>query len=435
MNFTTGAIFVPSELSDRIIDFLWNTPVALRACSLTCRMWLPSSHFHMFRYKSVELRRRVDWELFETILRGSAEASTGLTNYIYSINILAFGNEEVDIESSWLALVEPGTMLHPLLAGLSAVRQLTIDGCDHGGANLAARYARLIHFLSNLTFIRSVTTLELRYTFYETHDDLMRILSACSPILASLHLRDCYVRHGPPPPVLPLPMSHISSGSMHRIRLDGDLRINVHCESSRFSTHWATPLWLLQGLIYDLCPRRLTWEGCVAVFNGLSLLRDLLQRTASSLEHVDLTLTLEEKRIREELVDLSPCHELVSARIRSSPCTDIHARGWIHAVLKQICSTRMRELRIAIALSSHDLVPRGMHWEGIDRNLCRLGELNPQMVVHFDCTIYLESLVGPPPESSAADLIADLEGHLPLSRKAGLRLAVNVNVDIDAPLW
>ncbi|KAH9949735.1 hypothetical protein B0H21DRAFT_88303 [Amylocystis lapponica] len=423
MNFTTGAIFVPSELSDRIIDFLWDTPVALRACSLTCRMWLPSSHFHMFRYKSVELRRRVDWELFETILRGSAEASTGLTNYIHSIDILAFDTEEVDVESSWLALVEPGTMLHPLLAGLSAVRQLAINGYDYGGANLAARYPRHIHFLSNSTFIRSVTTLELRYTFFETHDDLMRILSACSPILASLHLKDCYVRHGPLPLVLPLPTLHFLTGSMYRIRLDGDLSIDVHSfKYSRSWSYWAAPLWLLQGSIYELCPRRLTWDGCVMV-NEQPLLRDLLQKTASSLEHVDLTLNPGQKQICDELVDLSPCHELVSARITIDPCTDIHAWGWIHAVLKQICSTRMRELRIAsLVLGISELVPRDM--ECIDRDLRRLGELNPQMMVHFDCTIWLEYTVEPRP--STADLVADLEGHLPLSRKAGLRMVVHV---------
>ncbi|KAH9949719.1 hypothetical protein B0H21DRAFT_87391 [Amylocystis lapponica] len=425
MNFTTGAIFVPSELSDRIIDFLWDTPVALRACSLTCRTWLPSSRFHMFHSKSVELRRRVDWELFETILRGSAEASTGLTNYIYRIDILAFDTEESDVERSWLALVEPGTMLHPLLAGLSAVRQLAVNGYDYAGANLAARYPRHIHFLSNSTFIRSITTLELRYTFFETHDDLMRILSACSPTLASLHLKDCYVRHGPLPLVLPLPMSHISSGSMRRIRLDGDLSIDVHSfEYSRSWSYWAAPLWLLQGSIYELCPRRLTWDGCFMV-NEQPLLRDLLQKIASSLEHVDLTLNPGQKQICDELVDLSPCHELVSTRITIDPCTDtVLARGWIRAVLKQICSTRMRELRIAIALDISDLVSRDMHWEGIDRDLRRLGELNPQMVVHFDCTIWLEYTVEPRP--STADLVADLEGHLPLSRKAGLRMVVHV---------
>ncbi|OBZ79320.1 hypothetical protein A0H81_00964 [Grifola frondosa] len=38
---------VPPELSDYIIDFLHNDSCTLRACSLTCRAWLPASRYHL----------------------------------------------------------------------------------------------------------------------------------------------------------------------------------------------------------------------------------------------------------------------------------------------------------------------------------------------------------------------------------------------------
>ncbi|KAJ6585693.1 hypothetical protein B0H19DRAFT_854687, partial [Mycena capillaripes] len=39
---------MPPELTDRIIDFLWDSQLDLRACSMVCRQWLPSSRHHLF---------------------------------------------------------------------------------------------------------------------------------------------------------------------------------------------------------------------------------------------------------------------------------------------------------------------------------------------------------------------------------------------------
>ncbi|KAJ6585706.1 hypothetical protein B0H19DRAFT_426390 [Mycena capillaripes] len=39
---------LPPELTDRIIDFLWDSHPDLRTCSLVCSQWLPSSRRHLF---------------------------------------------------------------------------------------------------------------------------------------------------------------------------------------------------------------------------------------------------------------------------------------------------------------------------------------------------------------------------------------------------
>lgn len=39
---------LPPELTDRIIDFLWNDRLALRTCSLVCTAWRSASQFHIF---------------------------------------------------------------------------------------------------------------------------------------------------------------------------------------------------------------------------------------------------------------------------------------------------------------------------------------------------------------------------------------------------
>ena len=40
---------LPPELTDRIIDFLYDNHLALSSCSLTCSSWLPTSRLHRFR--------------------------------------------------------------------------------------------------------------------------------------------------------------------------------------------------------------------------------------------------------------------------------------------------------------------------------------------------------------------------------------------------
>ncbi|KAM5532934.1 hypothetical protein V8D89_013400 [Ganoderma adspersum] len=59
-------IRLPPELCDQAIDHLWNDPDTLRACSLTCKDWLPSSRYHLFR--NVRLRHSDDVTRFRALL-------------------------------------------------------------------------------------------------------------------------------------------------------------------------------------------------------------------------------------------------------------------------------------------------------------------------------------------------------------------------------
>ncbi|KAK0432409.1 uncharacterized protein EV420DRAFT_688299 [Desarmillaria tabescens] len=45
----------PSELCDRIIDFLHHDHKALKSCSLVCRAWIPATRFHLFECFSYEV--------------------------------------------------------------------------------------------------------------------------------------------------------------------------------------------------------------------------------------------------------------------------------------------------------------------------------------------------------------------------------------------
>ncbi|KAJ6487075.1 hypothetical protein C8R47DRAFT_1320707 [Mycena vitilis] len=49
---------VPPELTDRIIDFLWESQPDLRTCSTVCWRWLPSTRYHLFRIITVRADSR-----------------------------------------------------------------------------------------------------------------------------------------------------------------------------------------------------------------------------------------------------------------------------------------------------------------------------------------------------------------------------------------
>ncbi|KAI1787328.1 hypothetical protein LXA43DRAFT_714256 [Ganoderma leucocontextum] len=48
---------LPPELTDRIIDHLYDDLDSLSACALVCSGWLPSARFHLFRHVTVTCRR------------------------------------------------------------------------------------------------------------------------------------------------------------------------------------------------------------------------------------------------------------------------------------------------------------------------------------------------------------------------------------------
>ncbi|KAH9949737.1 hypothetical protein B0H21DRAFT_88335 [Amylocystis lapponica] len=422
MNFATGPVFVPPELCDRMIDFLWDDLLALRACGLTCRLWLSSSRYHLFYPKSVKLHNLRDWELFEAILHGSVQASTQLPHYIRNLSMIVFNNfDGSKVESTGLAPgVRSNTALLQLMEDFSAVQQLSVTGYTVSNVEKPAdNHLQLVKFLCESAFMRSLTKLELCSVAFETHGDLVRVLSACPP-LSSLVLKGCRIERELSPLLLPLPAS---PGNRRRVRLGGDLSIGVYFSSLLSS--WNAPLCLLQESIYELCPRRLTWDGLVTA-SEQPLLRDLLQRTASSLEHVDLTLGLRSgEPIRDELVDLSACNGIISVHVQCDYLVS-NARAWVHAVLKHVRSTRLQELHIGIkpwAFGADVMNSECWQWAQVDEDLCRLGNLNPRMTVYFDY-----SSVDLGIRHLMVEMVRDLEGHLPLARKAHLRMVARAQV-------
>ncbi|OCH96235.1 hypothetical protein OBBRIDRAFT_718887, partial [Obba rivulosa] len=43
-------MILPPDIVDNTIAFLYDDPSSLKACSLTCRAWLPTTRIHLFSF-------------------------------------------------------------------------------------------------------------------------------------------------------------------------------------------------------------------------------------------------------------------------------------------------------------------------------------------------------------------------------------------------
>ncbi|KAI1793949.1 hypothetical protein LXA43DRAFT_1092308 [Ganoderma leucocontextum] len=72
---------VPHELSDYIIDFLYDDPQSLRACASTCNAWAPASRFHLFRTVSLNSANST------TAFRRLLDSSPNLGLYVHDLAV------------------------------------------------------------------------------------------------------------------------------------------------------------------------------------------------------------------------------------------------------------------------------------------------------------------------------------------------------------
>lgn len=156
----TPSVF-PPELYDRIIDFLWNDPLALEACSLTCRSWRPRTRYrlHMI-YSQVIYAKRGYHRLLDKIHEFPDIAS--------HIRRLVIGRRTVDETRHpvWVNCVP--IQLSPLLSNLFSLEyQNTLSSLwMHPFAH------------AHLALFRTVGNLSLRGSTFANFNDLARLLLA-----------------------------------------------------------------------------------------------------------------------------------------------------------------------------------------------------------------------------------------------------------------
>lgn len=74
---------IPAELCDMIIDYLWDDPAGLAACSLTCRSWLPAARHHLFG--TVRLDTPESIASFDAVLHEQCSTLPNIAPFVRSL--------------------------------------------------------------------------------------------------------------------------------------------------------------------------------------------------------------------------------------------------------------------------------------------------------------------------------------------------------------
>ncbi|KAI0780387.1 hypothetical protein BD413DRAFT_496703 [Trametes elegans] len=146
---------LPPELCDEAIDYLWDDLDALRACSLTCKAWLPSSRFHLFR--NVRLRHADDVARFRELLASAPGVGHCVRKLSLSADYDGATPEGAAREDDgW---VDGAAELLPRLdrlgtLGLARVRWHALRAETHAALTRASRHVRQL-FLFEVSFAAS----------------------------------------------------------------------------------------------------------------------------------------------------------------------------------------------------------------------------------------------------------------------------------------
>ncbi|KAH9928499.1 uncharacterized protein BXZ73DRAFT_90570 [Epithele typhae] len=359
---------LPPELCDETIDHLWDDIDSLRACSLTCKDWLPSSRFHLFR--SVRLRHADDLTRFRALL--ASAPSVALCVRKLSLNadhagIAPDGSPRVD--DGW---VDATAALFPLLTHLTALALARIRWHALAPATRAALTAAA----------DSIRQLFLFDVSFAASRDVILFLSAF-PALRELYFQSVSWAHDSPSPFEDADAPADAQEPAGRMQL-----------SYLFLDPASSPTLVTEWLLRRPDePRLQTIQLCWRELANTKPVGDLLRASGASLEtlHVefptgdtpdpapappngpgpDPVLTFADE-------DLSLAH---NTALRALHFGGLDARAsrapagrrlfpWVAAMLGALRAPRLEEVSLALEVGAPaDLA--ALDWPRIDAGLCR----------------------------------------------------------------
>ncbi|KZT70018.1 hypothetical protein DAEQUDRAFT_756661 [Daedalea quercina L-15889] len=162
--------YIPQELCDEVVDYLWDDIHTLKACAMTCRSWVWRSQKHLFR--DVAVNNATRFERFMRLLK----SNNRIALYVRVLTIAKARRGKTKLDKRW----------HELLQRLPHVEQLTIGRWvdlfpmeDTVQQNLPVYFAR-------------VRVLCIVNSFVGSSEDFARVLTAC-PAMRTLYLDNARV--------------------------------------------------------------------------------------------------------------------------------------------------------------------------------------------------------------------------------------------------
>ncbi|KAL6305965.1 hypothetical protein BKA93DRAFT_189788 [Sparassis latifolia] len=383
----------PPEIFDFIIDYLWEDLWALRACSLTCRAWLPTTRLHMFN--SVYLSGARRYLPFADLLTASATSPIGLAHYVRELTL----NDAIS-EEAFIACL-------PSLALLYNVDILIVDKMP---------WEFLERQLTAAVF-PMLKMLKLRCTSVENINSLYRFLfnhSKCKIV------RIFVASYFPWSEVQQLSLPEIQTGELSLEEL-------VLKTPSPLESHAALVSFMLRAQVH-LQVRKFQWAsaGKGVERDGL---RDLLQRIGESLEYLSLMIypSVCDRSGKQEdtsITNLSLAH---NSHLRSleivCPGNRTQSRcSWVSNVLDLITPIHARLQQITfISRGSFEIYVASLDWHHIDASLARLLHMLPQLHVAFD-------LRKVPGHWTQAEVSEEISAKLPEARARDVSLSFVVTL-------
>lgn len=264
---------LPPELCDQIIDNAWDDRETLKACCLTCKDWVPSSRYHLFRI--VRLHSAKDCTEFHNLI----SASPSIAYYVREFTISA---EYCGYDSQGRAVEDDGWVdgVAGVVNKLSRVSTLALSRLRWGKLSLEAREALL-------KLGRGVKTLLLFEVTFTDARDMLEFLSAFF-VLTELYLHA--VNWGEDT------RSFQGSRSQGIIRIpnsEGKMQLTYLFLDTTSSPTIVTE-WILNHPTEN-CLR--TIQLCWRDFENTRLLGDLLSASGTSLEelHIDFPMSVPEE--------------------------------------------------------------------------------------------------------------------------------------------
>ncbi|KAI0636457.1 hypothetical protein C8Q77DRAFT_1050271 [Trametes polyzona] len=343
---------IPPELCDETIDYLWDDIDTLRACSLTCKAWLPASRFHLFR--NVRLRHADDVFRFRSLL----SSAPGVAPCVRKLSLSADYNGATaegaaQEDDTW---VNSAASLLPLLnnistLGLARVRWHALN--DETRAAFAG-------------VCKSVRQLFLFEVSFEASRDVVAFLSGF-PALQELYFQAVSWKHDSPSP-FDEPNSPQALTDAGRMQL-----------SYLFLDPKSSPTLVTEWLLKHPEEQHLrTIQLCWRELENTKAVGDLLQASGSSLEslQVEFPAGLSEDAVLQNHLSLAHNTGLRSLHFGGLDVRASHAFlsrrlfPWVTAMLSQVRSRHLQEVSFALEIASvPDLL--ALDWARIDRDLSR----------------------------------------------------------------
>ncbi|EMD42170.1 hypothetical protein CERSUDRAFT_79767 [Gelatoporia subvermispora B] len=320
---------IPPELSDYIVDFLYNDPASLRACSLTCRAWVPTARLHLLEKVTLLTPRMC--ASFDRLM----EASPNLGAYVQEFNVAKLTMTGMSAQDTAAALTMAEHVLPRIFTHLSNVRSFSVSCLD---ADVA--------IIISLAQHPSVSELILEYCQFPSFGDFVDLFHSF-PQLRNLTMRgvtwrskELGPRARPEPPRL------------QSVELGKDMDMST-------LTRWMVEESLHRD-VESLSIACVTEDDVIAAEPFLEALGPALKNLEFHWFCSGMYVTLPSS------FTIESCTKLRTLSLHSPVTFDCYALPWITSLLSHIASNDIESIALEVRLLG-DL--NAINWEGIEELL------------------------------------------------------------------